>query len=275
MLPSLIWPDAALERIPWPDALPLLAKVKRVRPLPGGLPYHLDPAGLQRDRDDILSSCSICSMCLADLRGPGTKPPKYSLANGLETGEPYITHLPPLTWMEEAVISRVRFSSFVVKLEKHRRDSQLAYTGHVLVFPQDPDPLLPSLPRAPVDLVDMVQVILLSANHEQPTEITDFRRVLSVSRSKIRAWLHHLKMHNPLYHEVALEQETLDRYPEGDILMDMARRARQAPDPTGVDAAAEEGIIPAHDVYVQPPPGMDSLRFSVVVDENGRSLLGW
>ncbi len=104
----------------------------------------------------------------------------------------------------------MRFSSFIVKLEKHCKDSQSGYKGHVLVSPQDPAPFLPSLPRAPQALADMVQVILVSGPREDPTEISSFKRVLSVIRAKISAWLYFRKRHNLLYHNVNLDQATLD-----------------------------------------------------------------
>jgi hypothetical protein len=128
MLPSVVWEGVKLEQVPWVVALPLLDKVKRSIPGLGGSTHFLDEAGLLLERD-VVTSPSICSVCLAELRAPGHKPPKFSLANGLDVDHQVTAHLPLLTWMEEATISRVRFSCFIVKLERFHRDSQLGYKG--------------------------------------------------------------------------------------------------------------------------------------------------
>ncbi len=44
-------------------------------------------------------------------------------------------------------------------------------------------------------------------------------------------------------------------------------------DPKATDVNAEEGLVPAGHEHATPPTGVDALRYSVVVDKQGRVML--
>ena len=87
----------------------------------------LDKAGI--DRSGTTVQLWICSACHYDLSGNVI--PSYSLANSFYIGE-VPNFLPKLTWMEEKVISRVRFNSCVLKLVESKLPSQKGFKGHLI-----------------------------------------------------------------------------------------------------------------------------------------------
>ena len=106
-----------------------------------GLYYHLHPEFVTATTNDntklVSEIATVCEKCHAVLVKPTSQVPKWSIAAGIDFGNPGRIGLPPLRLAEEYVIARVRLYVSIVKLTGYTTASrQHAKQGHVISFPQ-------------------------------------------------------------------------------------------------------------------------------------------
>jgi hypothetical protein len=158
----------------------------------------IDALGVLPPEDgSTFSRLLFCSRCLKHLRDSRLTVPKFALANNLYVVPMARLPLPPLTFVEESVIARIRLASFVVKLTVRSRNSQLALKGHVIGLPLNPDQLLsqPSLPPPANALPSIIHVLFVKQKSvpEGNISLEPFRKIFSVNREKITLWLRFLQ----------------------------------------------------------------------------------
>ena len=114
---------------------------------------------------DELILCTECEQYLNKLQVP-----PLSLANGFNFKYP--TDLPVLNFIETLIISRLQIQSGIVKLSQFKKcSSQLAFKGHFITKPQNPDKLLDTLPLPLSVLKDTLYIIFVQENRQsvEPT----------------------------------------------------------------------------------------------------------
>ena len=154
-----------------------------------------------------MSICSDCKACLDKKKLSGK-----ALANGFYSGRHIAANLPTLPHLELKIIRRVRFGHHIIKLRRneHLHQSKLplqrGFKGHVMVYPQNLNPLLSLImPNPSPDLANDMNIIFVSTKEEADLlELEIFTELFKVRRCVIRKWFCFLKEHHPSYKDVVL-----------------------------------------------------------------------
>jgi hypothetical protein len=155
-----------------------------------------------------LSLCTTCHSCLKR-----NKLPPLSLANRNFLG-PVPEELKNLTVIEEAMIARCRSKCWIIQLKEENQDLVLASTqrgvkGHIIIYPQQPSQLALTLPPAVEDIVSPVCVLFVGASPPTTQWLREHAKPLAVNTNRVRTALQWLKVHNPFYKGVTLNEECL------------------------------------------------------------------
>ncbi|KAL1724582.1 hypothetical protein EV714DRAFT_177248, partial [Schizophyllum commune] len=160
----------------------------------------------------------LCHSCSTEVsRSKFQRIPLRSYANGLWRGR-VPAELQGLTFLEEQCIARARATRCMFKLELGPA-GQFASRGNVCIFPQDPSPLLTSLPPPLSTLHDEICVILVGSPTTDISIEMLRRSPLLVRRSRIVNALLWLIENNPLYADLDVNEimRNASDYPECDV----------------------------------------------------------
>ncbi len=139
-----------------------------------------------------LDSCGIvnrkfrfCKQCITSLQI--NRCPKYGSTNKLlrVSCQLYPPALDGLSMAEEAAIACAHPMTFIIKLRPNRGFNPAAYHAikkHVVLFPQNPSPLLSLLQSPEIALHDLIRVVW--CGERRPTDY-DLRHFVQVRRQKI------------------------------------------------------------------------------------------
>lgn len=138
--------------------------------------------------------------------------PKLGCKNGVNTTccQSYPKELEDLSPVEEAVIARAHPVISILKLRPVGVSTSVTYQrirGHAVVLPQNPGPLLNSLPSASLRLHDVIRIVWAS---ERAHTAADIRSFASIRREKVLTALRWLKSENPLYRDIVINFNLLD-----------------------------------------------------------------
>jgi len=126
----------------------------------------------------------------------------------------YPSVLEDLTTVEESLIARCHPIGTILKLRPGGRVSPTNYNavrGHYIVIPQNPGPLLQILPSPELRLENLIKVFWLSEDRPKDKDLKPF---LQVRKDKVLAALRYLVEHNPLYHDLTINYDMMDNWPD-------------------------------------------------------------
>jgi hypothetical protein len=84
---------------------------------------------------------TLCGSCYQQICRPTPIVPNYSIASGIDFGNPERIGLPTLTLIEELLLAQSRLYVSIVKLIGNKlSERQSAKRGHVITFPQPDGP---------------------------------------------------------------------------------------------------------------------------------------
>ena len=210
--------------------------------------------------------CSLCSELLKK-----KKLPKMAIANGFFIGE-LMNDLPELTWLEQQCISRVKFSSCVIKLTK-TYGSQKGFKGHLIAKAQNPDKLLTILPQRPICLTEQLHIIFVNSKKEiEQLTLSIFEKIVKVNREKIKIWLEYLKKYNHLYENVEINYNNINLFPINDVPVEIQTAFTNVQDFQNNDQKAEKGVAKDSNLYSDPIKNVDQCQKSFILDENGSTV---
>jgi hypothetical protein len=115
--------------------------------------------------------------------------------------------LPKLTFAEQLVISITILHGHILKLNS----GQFAHKGHFISFKHD-SAFVTSLQTASLPRTDLSKTVII-VNIGPNRTAADLRRHASVKKrlevnaENIYAWLHFLKLHNPLYRDIIINED--------------------------------------------------------------------
>ena len=106
---------------------------------------------------------NVCQECYNHLTNNPLQLPKYSILNSLNYGCKADAPLPlqNLHYIVEFIIARGRIYGSILKVSRTQRQGAISYphlTGHVVVVPQNPEPLLTILPWSELSLTESLKV---------------------------------------------------------------------------------------------------------------------
>src|SRR5438309_8180073 len=129
----------------------------------------------------------------------------------------YPSQLEDLTPVEECLIAKCHPVGTILKLRPGNRSAPTNYhalRGHMIVIPQDPGPLLQILPSPELKLDNLIKVFWLGKY--KPTN-EDLYPFLQVRKDKILAALRYLVYNNHLYHNLTINYEMIEGWPDNFI----------------------------------------------------------
>ncbi|KAJ2912290.1 hypothetical protein MD484_g8126, partial [Candolleomyces efflorescens] len=182
--------------------------------------YLLDPRGVHLEDGNALA-LDLCHTCHSSLSRNAL--PRLALANDLYQG-PIPPELAELSTLEQTLIARGRAKCTIVQLKSEGSGelspmNQRGLRGNVIMFPQHPEMLPPLLPPPMQDIIEHICVVFIGSKLPTREWFAKYASPLLVRPSRIRAALVWLKAHNPLYHDVKLNQECLDQMPSDGTML--------------------------------------------------------
>ena len=286
-VPSFVKPDIQIHCY-LPSGIPNLHQLRmNIKPTHPQYQYHLDRCVYQGDPNNLLKGLLLdesgieysgtplqlwlCSACLSDLSKNII--PSYSLANGSFIGK-VPNNLPELTWMEEKVISRVRFNSCVLKLVESKLPSQKGFKGHLIARCHNPDLLLTfNMPQDINSICESMHIVLLDTKDEgRQLCLQRANNIFKVRRDVITKWRLFLQQHHPLYKNVIIDYDILQEYPEEGPPPAIQQIISVVEDNNGRDVDAESTVTFDVNVYDAPLDSISQFQKSVIVDENGSTI---
>lgn len=146
------------------------------------------------------------------------KMPPFALANHLWTGVGEVEELRGLTWVEEKLIARTHVSIQLQKCRLRRNYSwdqfypQSRLKGHITTYPMNPTIALQTLPL-PLDRIsEVIKVVFLTRREISLREASSLSFFL-VRKEKVFTALQWLRLNNPLYANVELDEDALNALP--------------------------------------------------------------
>ena len=228
----------------------------------------LNSKGIYTDtnQETLMNICSECFKCINN-----NILPKLSIANGFFLGT-LLEDLPLLSFIEEQCISRVRFSSIIIKLTK-LHGSQKGFKGHLIARAQNPNNILKLLPIGPKLLTENLQIILVSTRNDvNDINVSIYEKLVIVSKLKIKIWLEYLKKYNPNYVDVEIDYNIIDKYPENGIAEEFKSSFSKVNDFCNDDYKIEKGVNVDSNLYSHPITNIDQCQSSFILDENGSTI---
>ena len=165
-------------------------------------------------------TATLCSYCF-DSVVKRESIPKYSIAGGVDFGNPDRLGLPPLTFVEHLVISLGEEMANVFKLRGvQNAERQAAFTGNIISFRKPNDKLIPMLQSQLTRNVSIVlprpsivehyfSVVFIGARVDWDMTLiaTHFKvKGLEVRTAVIYMWLKAKKALDPLYNNIEIDE---------------------------------------------------------------------
>jgi uncharacterized protein DUF6570 len=174
----------------------------------------------QNDDNDTDVQLLLCKQCFSCVKRD--KIPALSLANSMYLG-PIPSELKDLTVIEEAMIARCRAKCWVVQLKEEIQsiitpDSQRGMKGHIIIYPQRPSEIAKLLPPSKQDILTPVCVLFIGSTPPTTEWLREKAKPLCVRREKVRAALKWLKINNPLYRDVTINDSVLNEFEDIEFL---------------------------------------------------------
>ena len=171
----------------------------------------LDPDGLQVSEKG--TTLLVCHPCHAYL--PRSLMPCFALANKLYRGR-LPEEFKDLTWIEERVCAKFSNTAVVTRLYQSSDPSQPAvFHGNTCAHEMNVDSTATVLPRTPADVNGLLSVAFIGPSKFKPGYLGNMYRI---RKSKVWGFLQWLKMHNRLYYNVSLDEQTMSLYPDDGYL---------------------------------------------------------
>ena len=148
----------------------------------------------------------VNDMCRRCNKEKGTK--KFSKDNNMDPGE-VPNELQGLTEVEEMLIAQV----FTVMSVYRLRGGQYGYRGNVINFSQDIREFTKRLPRTPSS------IDILIVRRQSADDLTVFRDFI-VRQNKVARALAWLKINNPYYADIIIDEEVIRSLPENGSIID-------------------------------------------------------
>ena len=213
----------------------------------------LEPEGVVGENDDPL--VSVCGQCLEELKKPGHKPPKYSLANGLWIGQtPWPLQL--LTFPEQLLIALLYPRVYVFKLFPKRQQGarnmatlQRAMRGNVTTYELNLEAISSMvdgklMPRPPAILASLISVTFIALGEVPKKWLHSTFRVRRQVVSNVLQWL---KVNNPKYYrDIEISPTRINSLPEDDVPEEITAIIRQSED-LGVLEEENDSYVPPDD----------------------------
>ena len=195
---------------------------------------------------------SICQVCLDELRKPGDKPLRYSLANNLWIGcIPW--QLQVLTFPEQLLIAHLYPRVFVFKLFLKRQGGvrqtsglQNAMRGNVCTYDMSMDGIAKMvqgelMPRRPAVLASLITVTFIGLGELPKAWI---HSTFQVRRKVVHDTLLWLKENNPKYYgDIQISDSHLEELPEDNVPEEIMSIIRQSDD-VGMVEQESMGYVP-------------------------------
>ncbi|KAE9391589.1 hypothetical protein BT96DRAFT_749375, partial [Gymnopus androsaceus JB14] len=162
----------------------------------------------------------LCCSCYTALSKE--KMPRWALNNHMYRGE-LPEYLHDITWIEEMACSLYRTTAHVARIFGSSSETDpLQMRGNTCAHPMNLFKNATTLPWAPSDLNDLISIVFVGPRKLKPEELRKLTPYV-VRKPKISALLKFLCTHNRLYVGLpAIDENTLDLYPENDILPGLA-----------------------------------------------------
>jgi len=125
----------------------------------------------------------------------------------------YPSELKDLTPVEECLIAKCHPIGTILKLRPGGHSTPANYhalRGHMIVIPQNPEPLLQILPSPDLKLQNLIKVFWLG---NQPPTNQDLKPYLQVRKDKVLAALTYLVRHNQLYRDLTINYDMMEEWP--------------------------------------------------------------
>ncbi|KAJ7660155.1 hypothetical protein DFH06DRAFT_910375, partial [Mycena polygramma] len=121
------------------------------------------------------------------------------------------------------MISLCRAKCWIIQLKDDDSTSsiplaQRGVRGHIIIYPQKPSAVAASLPPRIDDVTTPICVIFVGSKPPTPQCLKEKTKPLTVRKERVQKALEWLKIHNHLYADVPVNQETLAALPEDGIL---------------------------------------------------------
>ncbi|TDL19361.1 hypothetical protein BD410DRAFT_689923, partial [Rickenella mellea] len=94
---------------------------------------------------------------------------------------------------------------------------QRGVKGHIIVYPTHPENLGKVLPRSLTEVSKPICVLFVGSNRPTAEWLRTKARPLIARREKVRRALEWLKVNNPLYHDIIIDDELLSSMPAEDV----------------------------------------------------------
>jgi hypothetical protein len=212
----------------------------------------LEPAGVDSDNQSR-TKVDLCIDCRKSLQASAETPPRLSLVSGLWIGQVPI-ELSSLTLPESLLIAHTYPRTFVCKLwPKDRRGinpSQLqsALKGNVTSFGlnvQSVSDMISGnlMPRPPRLLASLITITFIS---RFPLPAKWLRGTFRVQRGHVRAALQWLKINNPYYSNIEIDEESLAALPEDDVPHELLNIVREERDELNIERE-NDNYVPDED----------------------------
>lgn len=179
----------------------------------------IEPAGVHFGSNNSVD-IRLCQPCALSLGW--NKVPKFALVNNMYIGR-VPEELQGLTAIEESMISLCRAKCWIVQLKEDKAETILphAQTGmcsHVIIYPQRPQLVAKLLPPSIQDIVTPVCVIFIGSKKPSQAWLKNKAQPLVARADRVRRALIWLKAHNPLYHDIVINEGVLEHIPIDGLL---------------------------------------------------------
>ena len=121
-----------------------------------------------------------------------------------------------MTCVEESCVARHHVHANIIRIDTTNYASQFKSKGNIIMFPQQPESILNSLPNLPRK--DLFQVTFVGKNRPNPTQV---KQLLRVRRDEIEWVLKYLKENNWLWENVQICDTKLSQLPVDDVHSEM------------------------------------------------------
>ncbi|KAJ7757224.1 hypothetical protein DFH07DRAFT_722769, partial [Mycena maculata] len=121
------------------------------------------------------------------------------------------------------MIARCRSKCWVIQLKEENQDRVVASTqrgmkGHIMIYPQKPSKTASILPPSVEEITAPICVLFVGSSPPTPEWLREHAKPLAVNAARVRNALLWLKQHNPLYRDIVLNEECLERLEENPVL---------------------------------------------------------
>ncbi|KAJ6521267.1 hypothetical protein DFH09DRAFT_939197 [Mycena vulgaris] len=121
------------------------------------------------------------------------------------------------------MIARCRSKCWIIQLKEENQDLVLASTqrgvkGHIIIYPQQPSKLADVLPPPIEEIISPVCVLFVGSSPPATEWLREHAKPLAVNAKHVCAALRWLKLHNPLYKYIILNESCLQQLKSNPVL---------------------------------------------------------